>query len=131
MRIRWFGLLMALLVVAMTRAQAQAPSTARPVHIPGPGEGYEITPANSSQPAPSGFEGRTDISTVTAVGDTPATTGKRVVARFTLGNQVRTCPQADGTAEGEGVFSITVDSTDAQASGTSTTHIEMRAKATY
>ena len=131
MRMRWFGLLIALLVVAMTRAQAQAPSTAGPVHIPGPGEGYEITPTNSSQPAPSGFEGRTDISTVTAVGNTPATTGKRVVARFTLGNQVRTCPQADGTAEGEGVFSITVDLTDAQASGTNTTHIDMRAKANY
>ena len=99
MRIRCFGLLVALLIVVLTRAQAQAPSMAGPVRIPGPGEGYEITQTNGSQMAPSGFEGRTDTSTLTAVGNTPATTGKRVVARFTLGNQVRTCPQADGIAD--------------------------------
>ena len=132
------ALLMALLVVAMTISSlaqapstAPTPSTAAPTLIPGPGEGYEITQTNESQKAPSGFEGKTDKSTQTAVGNTPATTGKRVVAKFTLGNQVKTCPQADGTTEGEGVFSVTVDSTNAQASGTSTNHIEMRAKAKY
>jgi len=98
-------LLLALLVAAMGRSfMAQAPSTAGAVHIPGPGEGFEITQTNSGQPAPKGYEGRTDTSTLAAVGKTPATTGKRVVAHFTLGNQVRTCPQADGTAEGEGTF---------------------------
>jgi hypothetical protein len=102
-----------------------------PVHIPGPGEGYEITKADSSQKAPAGFEGRTDTSTQTAVGNTPTTMGKRVVSHFTMSNQVKTCPAADGTAEGEGTFSITVDYTDAQASGTSTTHIDSRAKAKY
>jgi hypothetical protein len=102
-----------------------------PVHIPGPGEGYEITKTDSSQKAPAGFEGRTDTSTQTAVGNTPATMGKRVVSHFTMSNQVKTCPAADGTAEGEGTFSITVDYTDAQASGTSTTHIDTRAKAKY
>jgi len=102
-----------------------------PVHIPGPGEGYEITRTDSSQKAPAGFEGRTDTSTQTAVGNTPATMGKRVVSHFTMSNQIKTCPAADGTAEGEGTFSITVDYTDAQASGTGTTHIESRAKAKY
>jgi len=102
-----------------------------PVAIPKEGEGYQITKTNSSQMAPSGFEGRTDTSTQTAVGITPATMGKRVVSHFTLSNKIKTCPAADGTAEGEGVFAITVDSTDAQASGTSTIHIDMRAKATY
>lgn len=102
-----------------------------PVRIPGPGEGYQITKNDTSHPAPAGFEGRTDISSQTAVGNTPATTGKRVVVNFKLGNQIRTCPQANGTVEGEGVFSISLDSTDTQANGTSTVHIEMRAKAKY
>jgi tetratricopeptide (TPR) repeat protein len=59
-----------------------------PIRIPGPGEGYEIARTDSSRPAPSGYEGRTDIATLTAVGNTPATKGKRIVARFTLGNQI-------------------------------------------
>lgn len=102
-----------------------------PVRMPGPGEGYQITKNETSHPAPAGFEGRTDIFSQTAVGNTPSTAGKRVVGNFKLGNQIRTCPQADGTAEGEGEFSISLDSTDAQANGTNTTHIEMRAKAKY
>jgi len=102
-----------------------------PISIPREGEGYQITKANSSQEAPSGFQGRTDTSTQTAVGNTPATMGKRVVSRFTLRNQIKTCPAADGSAEGEGAFSITVDSTDTQASGTNTIHMVMQAKAKY
>jgi hypothetical protein len=88
-----------------------------PIRIPGPGEGYEITKNESSRPAPSGYEGRTDTSTLTAVGNTPATMGKRIVARFELGNQVKTCPAADGTAEGKGVFSMSLDYTDRPARG--------------
>lgn len=125
---------MAVLIAAMTEgpwAQTQAPSTVAPILIPGPGDGYQITKTDGSQPAPSGFEGRTDTSTMTAVGNTPATAGKRVVARFTISNLVRTCPDADGKAEGEGTFSVTVDRTDAQATETSTIHVEMRAKAKY
>jgi hypothetical protein len=101
------------------------------VRIPKDGEGYQITRTDSSQVAPGGYEGRTDTSTLTAVGNTPTTNGKRVVARFTLGNQIKTCPLADGTSEGTGVFSMTVDSTNVQANGTSTIHIEMRANAKY
>ena len=102
-----------------------------PMTIPKEGEGYQITRTDSSKKAPSGFEGRTDTSTQTAVGNTPATMGKRVVAHFTLSNQIKTCPAADGAAEGEGVFSLTVDFTDAQAGGSATTHIDMRAQAKY
>jgi hypothetical protein len=101
------------------------------VQIPGPGQGYEITKSDSSQPAPNGYEGRTEASTQTAVGNTPATAGKSVVTHFTLGNQIKTCPQPDGTAEGTGVFSISLDSTDAQESGTTKGHIEMLANAKY
>jgi hypothetical protein len=99
--------------------------------FPGPGEGYQITQNDSTQPAPAGYEGKTDTSTRTAVGNTPATAGKRVVATFKFGNQIKTCPQGDGTAEGDGVFSVTMDRTDAQANGTSTTHTQMLAKAKY
>ena len=48
-----------------------------PIRIPGPNEGYQITKNDSSRPATSGFEGRTDISTLTAVGNTPATAAGR------------------------------------------------------
>jgi hypothetical protein len=102
-----------------------------PVRIPKPGEGYQITQTDTSRAAPSGYEGRTDTSTLTAVGNTPATKGKRIVARFTLSNQIKTCPAADGRAEGEGLLSMTIDSTDAQPSGTNTLHIEMRAVGRY
>lgn len=106
--------------------------SAGPLHIPGPGEGYQISPpSDSSQSAPAGYEGRTDTSTQTAVGNTPATNGKRYVSHFTLGNQIKTCPSGDGASEGTGLFSVSVDYTDAQANGTSTTHVQMLAKAKY
>ncbi len=101
------------------------------MQIPGPGQGYEITKSDSSQPAPNSYEGRTDVSTQTAVGNTPETSGKSVVTHFALGNQIKTCPQLDGTAEGTGVFSISLDSIDAQENGTSKGHTEMRANAKY
>ena len=100
-----------------------------PVLIPKEGDGYQITKTDTpGQRAPSGFEGRTDESTQTAVGNTPATMGKRVVAKFALSNQIKMCPAADGAAEGEGLFSLTVDT---QVNGTSSMHVDMRAKAKY
>jgi hypothetical protein len=112
------------------RGWCDGPST---VHIPAPGEsGWKITKSGEgSQAAPSGFEGRTDTLTETADGNTPATAGKHVVAHFTFGNQIKTCPLADGTSEGQGVFSVSAEFTDAQANGTSRILIEMRANAKY
>jgi len=101
------------------------------VSIPGPGQGYEITKTHTSQEAPAGYEGKTDTTEETAVGNTPATAGKRVVASFTMGNQIKTCPNADGTAEGTGEYTLTVDSTTAQADGTGHIHIAMRTTAKY
>jgi hypothetical protein len=101
------------------------------VQIPKASDGYAITKSDVSQAAPAGYEGRTENSTQTAVGNTPATSGKRYVTHFALGNKIKTCPQADGSSEGEGVFSIGIDYTDAQASGASTLHIDMRATAKY
>src|SRR5947209_1571070 len=83
------------------------------IHIPGPNEGYELTPSDIHQNAPAGYEGRTDVASQTAVGNTPETAGKSIVSQFTLGNQVQTCPDADGLVEGSGIFSMSVDYTDA------------------
>lgn len=112
--------------VSVLRLSAQAPNL-----IPTKDGGYEITNVESGTDAPTGFEGRTDQKIETAVGNTPATMGKKFVNKFVLSNQIRTCPTGEGVAEGEGLFSFTQDSTDAQADGTSTLHVEMRAKAKY
>jgi hypothetical protein len=115
-------------VVVPLRSWGDGPGQAS---IPGPGQGYEITKTNSSEEAPAGYEGRTDTAEQTAVGNTPATAGKRVVSTFTIGTQIKTCPNADGTAEGTGEYILTVDSTNVQADGTGHIHIAMRTTAKY
>ena len=103
-----------------------------PIRIPKDGEGYTVTRSNvRSDRAPAGYTGRTDAETVTAIGNTPATMGKTIVARFMLANKIKICPAADGTSEGTGVFSISLDYTDQQSSGTTRFHIEMKTDATY
>jgi hypothetical protein len=102
-----------------------------PIPFPTKADGYEITKTDKEQPAPAGYEGTSDTSTETAVGNTPATAGKRVKATFTLSNQIRTCPLADGTAEGTGLFAASIDFTDQKANETSTVHVEMSTKAKY
>jgi len=48
-----------------------------PIHIPGPNEGYALSPPNDGhQDAPTGYEGRTETASRTATGNTPATTGE-------------------------------------------------------
>lgn len=118
------------LIVFPLRAWCAEP---HPVRIPVRGEpGWKFgPPGDQSQAAPAGYEGRTDTSLLTADGNIPATAGQHIVAKLKLANQIKTCPLADGTAGGEGEFSITVDSMDAQPNGTSKTHIEMRATAKY
>jgi hypothetical protein len=102
-----------------------------PVKIPGPNEGYEITHNDSSQKAPGGYEGHTDTSIQTAVGNTPATKGKKFVTSFKIENLIKTCPTVDGLSEGTGVFSMVMDYTDEQATGTSFLHMEMATDAKY
>lgn len=106
-----------------------------PIEIPKRGDPRWTfsSPDDRSVSAPRGYEGRTDTSSMTATGreDVPETRGRRIVARFEFGNQIKTCPQADGTVEGQGVFSLSVKSTNAQANGTSTTLIETHATAKY
>lgn len=122
----------ALVALAFVVFPLRSWSQTGPIIVPKKGDpGWNVTQVDSSQPAPAGYEGRTDTSTLTAVGTAPETAGKRIVARFTLGNQIKTCPNADGTAEGEGMFSLSVDSTNAQPTGTSRQQIAMSTKGTY
>jgi hypothetical protein len=104
-------------------------ATAMP-DFPKPGEGYQITqhddPSSGNQ-TPAGYTGRTDSGTRTAVGNTPATAGKSYTLRFRLGNQIKTCPEADGTSEGKGVMSATLVVVD----GPSRATWEMVTNATY
>ncbi len=114
------------LVGSQQRGVAQE---AQPVLIPTKDDGYAISqPPESAQKAPSGFVGQTDTSTLTAVGNTPATMGRRVVARFKLSNKIQTCPDGDGAAEGEGELSVTVDSTDQNENSSKRFVMQARAK---
>src|SRR5450432_2138454 len=83
---------------------------------------------DDSQPAPDGYEGRTETGERTWTGTTPATAGRRFVMDFTLANEIKVCPKADGTAEGDGQFSLTAKYTDTK--GNAGTLI-MRADAKY
>ena len=91
---------------------------AAPIRFPKASDGYTITPSNTrSEKAPEGYAGRTDEETLTAVGNTPATMGKTFVANFKLANKIKICPAADGTSEGTGVFSLSLDYTDSTTTG--------------
>jgi hypothetical protein len=104
-----------------------------PITVPSRGDpAWDFSPPNDTgQAAPSGYQGRTDSSTQTATGKTPATAGKTIVSHFTLGNQVQTCPDADGKVEGTGVFTFFIDYTNAQATQSTTQHVELNVKAKY
>src|SRR3954447_9248300 len=93
-------------LIAVYAAANPARSPGQQFPIPKPSDGYTLTKTDAAQMAPSGYEGRTDVATQTLVGNTPATAGKRYVMHFTLGNKIKTCPRADGSSEGEGVFSV-------------------------
>jgi hypothetical protein len=100
------------------------------VFVPGKGDaGYSAIPnEDTTEKAPSGYEGQTHKSTQTSTGNTPATDGKVFVLKVTLGNEIKICPKADGTSEGEGEFSASVEYSDKQGNAG---HIAMDAKAKY
>jgi len=91
--------------------------------------GYTSTKTrDDDQPAPDGYEGRTETGERTWLGNTPATAGRRFVTDFTLGNEIKVCPKADGTAEGDGQFALTAKYTDTQGNAGT---VIMRADAKY
>lgn len=99
------------------------------ITFPKKSDGYDfIKPIDSSQPAPAGYEGRTDGYSTTAVGNTDATRGKKFVSHFSLGNEIKICPQADGTSEGDGALSGGIEYTDAAGAAIS---VQVHATAKY
>lgn len=98
-----------------------------PIHIPSKADGYDVKQIDTHDDPPPGYEGRTDYSTQTATGNTSATMGKTFVSHFTMGNLVRTCPDADGKIEGTGKFLVSIDYSDNQ----SKQHVEVSANAKY
>lgn len=123
---------LAAVVLGFLAFPLQSWSQTAPIRIPREGEGYTITRSNTrSDPAPEGYAGRSDAETLTAIGNTPATIGKKIVAHFKLANKIKICPAADGTSGGTGEFSLSLQYTDEQPSGTSRFRIEMKTDATY
>jgi hypothetical protein len=90
--------------------------------------GYSFSKTDDKVDAPEGYVGGTDKSTQTYTGKTPATAGRVFFMKMTLGNEIKICPQADGTSEGDGEFSFSVEYSDQQGNAG---HMTMDAKAKY
>jgi len=123
---RAFGNALAVLFFALVSLQGWGQQE---VFVPGkdPG-GYSISKTDSTEKAPEGYEGQTHKGTQTSTGNTPATDGRIFVLKTTLSNEIKICPKADGTSEGEGEFSASVEYSDKQGNAG---HIAMDAKAKY
>jgi hypothetical protein len=100
--------------------------------LPKPGEGYDIKKTNDVfEKAPPGYEGQTTSTTEVATGNTPATAGKTITLTVNTSTKVNSCPDADGTAPGDGAFSAIYDLTDRQPSGIKTVHAAMHSTAKF
>ena len=97
--------------------------------FPNNGEGYTITKTDTHQMAPEGFEGATDTTKGTAIGNSPSTQGTSIETTFTISNQIPACPDADGTVNGEGLLTFSTDAT--YADGTTPGHVKVTVKAKY
>jgi hypothetical protein len=99
------------------------------VFVPGKdATGYSFSKTDDKVKAPEGYVGDTDKPTQTYTGNTPATDGKVFFMKSTLGNQIKICPKSDGTSEGDGEFSFSVEYSDKQGNAG---HVTMDAKAKY
>lgn len=90
--------------------------------------GYSNVQTDSTQKAPEGYEGQTHKILATSSGNTPATDGRVFVMKILLSNEIKICPKADGTSEGDGEFSASVKYSDKQGNAGD---ITMDAKAKY
>jgi hypothetical protein len=99
------------------------------VFMPGPNAvGYSNVPQDTTQKAPEGYEGQTHKLVATSTGNTPATKGRVFVLNLLLSNEIKICPKADGTSEGEGEYSVVEEFSDDQGNAGK---IAMDAKAKY
>jgi hypothetical protein len=116
-------------LVVLSPLLVPARGVAQVMAMPKADEGYTITKTDEGENAPPNYEGRTDESSQTAVGNTDATRRKRYFIRIKLANKVKTCPKANGEALGEGELSANFDYTDSTTGASE--HDEMHAIAKY
>jgi hypothetical protein len=102
------------------------------LEIPTAADGYTITTTlNTSENAPAGYTGHIEKMEQLAVGDKPEVIGRTYKSRFVLSNEIRNCPKADGTAEGDGEFTVGGTFTHTVGTTTFSSTYAMTAKAKY
>jgi hypothetical protein len=102
------------------------------LEIPSAADGYSISTQNeTSTDAPEGYVGRIEKIDHLAVGREPAVIGRMYKSHFTFANEIRKCPMADGTAEGDGELTVGGTFTHTVGSTTYASSYEVSAKAKY
>jgi hypothetical protein len=127
-RVAGFALVALCFLALPLRATAQYSN----LEIPTAADGYSIsTSNNTSVNAPAGYTGHTETMDHLAVGREPSVIGRTYKSHFLLANKIRNCPQADGTSEGDGEFTVSGTFTHTVGSTTYASTFEMTAKAKY
>ena len=127
-RVAGFALVALCTLANPLRASAQYSN----LEIPTAADGYSIsTTKETSQNAPAGYSGRIENIDHLAVGREPSVIGRTYKSHFTLANEIRNCPRADGTSEGDGEFTVSGVFTHAVGSTTYSSTYAMTAKAKY
>ena len=119
-----------LALVALCLAALSPRVSAQDLEFPKESDGYTMTPKppkSSSENAPAGYTGRTEKMTETLVGNRPETNGRSFTGDFVMANKFRDCPNADGTEEGDGEFTVSGTFTH----GSAASKFSMSAKAKY
>jgi hypothetical protein len=102
------------------------------LEIPTAADGYSISISKeTSTDAPAGYSGRIENIDHLAVGREPNVIGRTYKSHFTLANEIRNCPRADGTSEGDGEFTVSGVFTHTVGSTTYSSTYAMTAKAKY
>jgi hypothetical protein len=102
------------------------------LEIPTAADGYSISVTKeTSTDAPAGYSGRIENIDHLAVGREPSVIGRTYKSHFTLANEIRNCPRADGTSEGDGEFTVSGVFTHTVGSTTFSSTYAMTAKAKY
>lgn len=123
---------LALLTLCSLALPLRASAQYSNLEIPTRADGYSISiTSNTSENAPAGYSGHIDKMEELAVGREPDVIGRTYKTRFILANEIRNCPKADGTSEGDGEFTVSGLFTHKVGSTTYSSTYEMTAKAKY
>jgi hypothetical protein len=102
------------------------------LEIPTAADGYSIsTQHETSTDAPEGYMGRIENIDHLAVGREPDVIGRMYKSHFTFANEIRKCPMADGTSEGDGELTVSGTFTHTVGSTIYSSTYEYSAKAKY